>query len=77
MTSQTKHFAVYTWGLVHLSCCTDVTDRAEIERLANIDQPTGIASKWTIADEPFASGQPNGCPCNDEPDKYHHWLLSC
>lgn len=58
-----KHaIVVYAVGLVYLSLCAPVTaTREAIEAAANAQAPTGIASRWQIADEAtFADGRP--CP---------------
>jgi len=67
---------VYAAGICYLSVCTSIADRAEIERRANADYPTGIGRAWTIHEGPFKGGQPNPCPCNEHSDR-KHWLLSC
>lgn len=65
---------VYSSGLCYLSACTDDTDD-EATRCVNLSNPTGIAP-WKIADEPFAGGQPNPCPCTVEEGK-RHVLFNC
>jgi hypothetical protein len=73
-----KHFVIYASGLVCLSVCVDknMTTR-EIERRANMESPTGIHSRWTIAKEnQFADDVPMPCRCNTNPG-YLHYLLHC
>lgn len=68
---------VYAWGLCAMSVCApEGTPREEIEREANRQFPTGISSRWEIADEPFATGEPNPSPCNSSEGR-QHWLLEC
>lgn len=69
-------FIAYAVGLVSMSVCTSLEDTKEIERRANAWHPTGISSRWEIADEPFGTGEPNPCPCNIASDR-KHYLLHC
>lgn len=55
-------FDVYSVGLVAASVCTDLDDDTATQRL-NETHPTGIASRWTVADASFADGTPNPGPC--------------
>lgn len=70
---------VYRAGPVSLSCCApasmpidDLTDEV------NRQHPTGISSGWSFAveDKTFATGQPNPCPCERDPDR-RHYLFHC
>lgn len=65
---------VYSTGICYLSACTDDTDD-EATSAVNAKAPTGIAP-WSIADEPFANGDPNGRPCHGDATK-RHLLFSC
>lgn len=68
---------VYSYGLTYLSACAPAdTPREEVEEAVNISHPTGLSSRWKIADEPFVSGDDNPSPCNTDPER-QHWLLSC
>ena len=69
----------YGMGLVCLSVCADGNMTAkEVEEEANLLHPTGIHSRWSIAQEgKFADGTPMPCPCNQEPEERCHWLLHC
>lgn len=69
-------FAAYSVGLVYASICTSLTDEQATARL-NEQHPTGITSRWTVADEPFANGDPNPRPCNSHPDTHRHLLFTC
>jgi hypothetical protein len=67
---------IYAVGLCYASACAGADiDREQVERAVNYRYPTGVGP-WHIADEPFATGQPNPCPCNDVPNR-QHWLLCC
>ncbi|MGR6922602.1 hypothetical protein ACU635_50825 [[Actinomadura] parvosata] len=69
-------FDAYSVGLVCASVCTSLTDDQAAARL-NEAHPTGITSRWEVADEPFANGDPNGRPCPDRPDTHRHLLFHC
>ena len=67
---------LYTSGLCYCSVCTDLVDRSEVEAETNRVNPTGLDRPWRIADEPFATGENNPCPCNHHEGR-RHFLLSC
>ena len=67
---------IYGRGMVYCSVCTDSTDRPAIELKVNLQNPTGIQSRWEIADENFNSGESNPCPCPDHEGK-QHYLMVC
>jgi hypothetical protein len=68
---------VYAAGLVCCSACAPADmDRADVEVHVNHTNPTGVASPWTVSDEPFRGGEPNPSPCNTDEGRVH-WLLSC
>lgn len=68
----------YAVGIVHLSVCSDSTDREEILAQANRTHPTGLDHGWAFSDDAtFSGGQPNPCPCNAQPDTHTHYLLAC
>lgn len=77
VTDGWRQVQLYAVGLVCTSACApkDCTP-GDVEFAANYHHPTGISSQWTVADEPFATGQPNPCVCNDDPGRLH-WLLTC
>lgn len=67
----------YNVGICMASACAPKNlPREEVEDQVNAEHPTGIRSRWTIADEDFQDGTPNGAVCHDDPDRVH-WLLSC
>jgi hypothetical protein len=65
---------VYKEGLCTASVCAPAEmTKEEVEA----EMPgTGIRSQWVVADRPFATGETNPCPCNNDPD-YRHWLMEC
>lgn len=67
----------YAIGFVHTSVCAveDATPD-EIRGAANSASPTGLGHGWEISLENFASGELNGCPCNEHEGR-RHWLLVC
>lgn len=45
---------------------------AEVNRI----HPAGTERGWKKSDDAtFATGQPNPCPCNNNPKERQHWLL--
>jgi hypothetical protein len=70
----TDIFNPYTVGLCYASVCSSLSPEETIERL-NLEHPTGIAP-WTLAEEPFRTGEPNPCPCPDHSNA-KHYLLVC
>jgi hypothetical protein len=70
---------ILAWGLVCMSVCAPKgMDIEEVEKLANSKQPTGISSRWAKSDDPnFATGQPQGCDCDQMPETRRHFLLNC
>lgn len=68
----------YATGAVSMSVCVKAeATRDEVEEAANRASPTGIDSRWHISeDATFRTGEPNPCPCQDEPGRFHY-LLNC
>lgn len=62
-------------GLCTAIVCTALSDEEMTARL-NADHPTGISSRWEIADQ-LPDGTPNGKPCDDHPDARRHLLFEC
>jgi hypothetical protein len=69
-------FTAYAVGLCYASACTSLTDDEATAQM-NTEHPTGIDSAWEIANEPFASGDPNGRPCDQHADTHRHILFTC
>lgn len=77
MTGRDVVFWAYSLGLCSASVCTSLPDDQATDRL-NAEHPTGIDSRWSIADGPtFANGQPNPRPCDSWPDTHRHILFHC
>jgi hypothetical protein len=69
---------VYDWGLCYLSACAPKEmPLKRITAVVNSSHPTGIKSQWRKAAENFVSGEPNPCPCDDEPKRRLHYLFNC
>lgn len=66
-------------GICYMSVCVlKHATKKQIEEQANMNQPTGISSKWQLAeDSQFAEGTPNPCPCDKQPETRMHYLLNC
>lgn len=68
---------VYAEGMLACSVCAAADLNADqVAELVNRLNPAGTTNGWGIADEPFATGSPNPCPCDDNPGR-RHWLLYC
>lgn len=67
-------FTVYSIGLCYASVCTSLPPE-EAERRMNTEIPTGTAREWSIAQEPFATGADNPCPCEQKPETHKHYLM--
>ena len=73
-----RNVYVYTSGLVSCSACAPADMPIdEVAREVNLQNPTGISSRWQAATEPFADGTPNPCPCNQHPVERVHYLFNC
>ena len=68
---------IYAQGMVSLSCCAPKGMTIdEVAQSVNTQQPTGISSAWTLANEPFADGNQNPCQC-EESESRQHFLFHC
>ena len=64
----------YSVGLVFASVCSD--DEVDIMLVAvNQDHPTGLDHGWTLADEPFRTGDENPHSCGRDPARLHYLLV--
>ena len=70
-----KEFQIYAKGPIHCSVCTSLSVEEATERV-NVENPTGIMSKWKISDENFVTGEPNphSCECLKT---HNHMLFVC
>lgn len=69
-------FETYSVGIVSASVCTSLSVDEAAKRL-NVEQPTGISSKWSLStDKTFSGGEPNGCDCPDHRGN-KHYLFNC
>lgn len=72
-----KDFDAYTIGLCYASVCSSLSPRETVKRM-NAQHPTGIRHRWKLApDKTFKTGQPNPCPCENNPSTHKHYLLVC
>lgn len=69
-------FDAYSVGLIYASVCTSLSLEEATRRL-NAEQPTGVQSQWKLATEDFASGEKNGCTCDQAPETHRHLLFTC
>lgn len=70
---------VYAGGTLDVLsvCAPKEMPRERLVAAVNAGHPTGIESQWTVSEEDFRGGEPNPCPCNDEPDDRLHYLMHC
>lgn len=67
---------VYKMGLVYASVCAKkALTKSEVDEAMNRMEPSGIDSAWQVAGEPFRTGEPNPCPCNQDPSRLHYLLV--
>lgn len=69
---------IYSWGIVSLSACAPKDMPVEdVTREVNVRHPTGIESKWALAEENvFSGGQPMPCQCESDVNRLHY-LFHC
>ena len=68
-------FRIYATGLCSASVCSSLPQREVERRMAG--EMTGVGP-WLFAHgEKFATGQPNPCPCNKQPETHKHFLFHC
>ena len=73
----TKEFDAYSVGICAMSVCSSLPVEEIVDR-ANLEYPTGISSRWGLSEATeFHSGQPNPCPCEENPETHKHYLLVC
>ena len=73
----TKQLEVYSSGVVHCSVCTTKElSVKDVERRANVTNPTGIDHQWKVTEKSFGDGKSNPCQCNEDPTRLHY-LLTC
>lgn len=59
------------------ACVKEDLSIKEIEKQVNIQNPTGISSKWRISkDKTFRNGEINPCQCKQNNNR-KHYLLNC
>ena len=70
-------FCAYAIGICAASVCSSLPIDQVTERL-NQEYPTGLDNRWEpSADQRFKGGQPNPCPCNENPSTHKHYLFNC
>jgi hypothetical protein len=70
-----KDFEVYAEGLCYASVCSSLP-QSEVELRMQQREP-GTTLGWRLAEEPFRTGEPNPCPCSDNPETHKHYLFAC
>ena len=69
-----KHLVVYREGLFNTSVCSDLAQEEVVARMAR--RISGTTNGWTLStNDHFATGQPNPCPCDKNPETHTHYLF--
>lgn len=75
--SSAKDFEAYSIGFVAASICTSLPIEEAMKRM-NEENPAGTQHGWMLSeDKTFRGGQPNPCPCDQNPETHKHYLLNC
>ena len=72
----TRDFIVYSIGLCCASICSNLPTE-DVGAELNRQHPTGISSRWTLAQEKFRTGEDNPHPCERYPSTHKHYLFTC
>lgn len=75
-TDNADDLVVYAEGIVHASVCSSLTKDEVVARMAKRFSGTTHGG-WELSDKDFATGEPQGTPCNDKPTTHKHWLFNC
>lgn len=68
---------IYSKGIVACSVCVPKDMKPEeIELAVNLENPTGIESRWTISKDKFRDGGENPHECENDKNR-KHYLLNC
>lgn len=78
MTDRLDEVIVYSSGLCFCAVCAPADMSIdELTQLVNIQNPTGISSRWQLSDtDVFASGESMPAPCAQDDSKLHY-LFEC
>ena len=69
-----EDFTVYREGLFSASVCSSLPQSEVLERMAA--RPCGTTAGWMLSDNPtFSGGEPNPCPCDQNPATHRHYLF--
>ena len=69
---------IYSNGIVHCSVCVPKDmSREAIEGAVNLQNPTGVSTKWKIDESgKFADGTLFPAQCEEDATRFH-WLMVC
>ena len=70
-----SEFAVLTEGLCNASVCSSLPKREVARRMRQ--RLTGVGPWRPSKDKTFSGGEPNPCPCNQNPKTHKHYLFNC
>lgn len=72
-----NNIEIYAKGPLSLSVCSPF-DPEETTRRVNVQHRCGTELGWMLSADPtFATGEPNPCPCEREPDTHMHYFYDC
>jgi len=66
---------VYSEGVMCACVCSDLSQEEVIEHMKTRHR-AGETLVWELSEEPFATGEPNPCPCDTLPG-CKHYLFYC
>lgn len=68
-------FIVYTEGICYSSVCSSLPVDEVVARMKR--RLSGVGP-WTLSEaESFSEGEPNPCPCDQNPATHQHYLFVC
>lgn len=72
-----KDVDIYIAGALTLSVCSSLTPEETLKRV-NAEHPAGTELGWRMSkNEKFATGGPNPCLCERNPETHKHYLMDC
>ncbi len=71
----TDVFMVYAEGICSASVCSSLPKREVNRRMRS--RLTGVTPWRPSRDKTFASGEPNPCLCDQNPETHKHYLFHC
>ena len=70
-----EDFVVYGEGLIYASVCSSLAQDEVVARMHR--RLCGTHAGWGLSDKAFKTGEPNPCPCDNQPETHKHYLFEC